>query len=116
MLLAHRQKQLKYWCEHFKLQQTIKTGYPDLLSTAWLAGFIDAEGCFSILSCKDRRYKSGFRVRYRFCLDQKEGLPLFKHIQATLQSGGYTIEKKQRWYAVMKPPLKGRTVICCYRI
>ena len=87
MLLAHRQKQLKYWCEHFKLQQTIKTGYPDLLSTAWLAGFIDAEGCFSILSCKDRRYKSGFRVRYRFCLDQKEGLPLFKHIKATLQSG-----------------------------
>jgi hypothetical protein len=50
MLLVHRQKQLKNWCEHFKLQQTIKTGYPDLLSTAWLAGFIDAEGCFSVLS------------------------------------------------------------------
>ena len=33
------------------------------------------------------RNSNRFRVRYRFVLDQKEGLSLLKHLQVTLRSG-----------------------------
>ncbi len=45
------------------------------LETAWLSGFIDAEGCFSVYPATDKRYKKGFRIRFVFTLDQKDGLP-----------------------------------------
>lgn len=41
------------------------------LSSAWLSGFIDAEGCFYIRLVKRSNYKCGYQIRLLFFLDQE---------------------------------------------
>lgn len=55
--------------------------------SAWLSGFIDAEGCFNSTKIKDERYTLKFRVRLRFILDQKGEKKIFYNVQDFLQSG-----------------------------
>jgi hypothetical protein len=88
VVLRHRQEQLAAWCDFFGLQQNIQTEWPPLLTTGWLSGFIDAEGCFYIYMDKDKRYKRP-QFKYRFILDQKNGFPLFEHIRNTFEGTFY---------------------------
>jgi len=64
----------------------------DILNTAWLAGFIDAEGCFSIQKIDSSSYQVGFRIRCRFLLDQLGEYCLFLKLKE-LCVGFITIRK-----------------------
>jgi hypothetical protein len=57
------------------------------LGSAWLSGFIAAEGCFNITRILDKRYKDGFRIRCRFILSQKSEAQLLNNIKAEIGSG-----------------------------
>jgi len=57
------------------------------LGTAWLSGFIAAEGCFNITRILDKRYKDGFRIRCRFILSPKAEAQLLNNIKAEIGSG-----------------------------
>ena len=61
---------------------------PLLGSTGWLSGFIHGEGCFSSSTLKDGRYRAGFRVRFRFTLDQKGEWEALDGVRRFL-GGGY---------------------------
>jgi len=41
----------------------------------WLAGFIEAEGCFLIVLLKSKSYKTGYQILLRFTLAQHSGPP-----------------------------------------
>lgn len=43
----------------------------EVRKTSWLAGFIDAEGCFNAQQIQDPRYTLGYRVCLRFLLYQR---------------------------------------------
>ncbi len=58
-----------------------------LLSSAWLSGFIDAEGCFNIVKTSEKRYSLGFRIRCRFILGQLDEKSIFVDLEKLL--GGY---------------------------
>ena len=65
-----------------------------LLSSAWLSGFIDAEGCFHIRKHLSASYSLGFRVRLRFILDQKNVREVFEEIKNQIQ-GGFILTRKE---------------------
>lgn len=100
LVLASRQEQLDEWCEFFGFKRANKLGYPVLLETGWLAGFIDAEGCLSRFEKKDKRYKNGVYLVYSFTLDQNNGSELFSHIKLVFGGGNYYHRKETS---------------CCYR-
>lgn len=56
------------------------------LQDGWLAGFIDAEGCFSIALSRDGRRALGWRLRPRFMLYQNES-EVLDHCRRLLDSG-----------------------------
>jgi hypothetical protein len=100
VVLNHRQQQLAAWCDFFGLQQNVQTKFPPLLTTGWLSGFIDAEGCFYIYRCKDKRYKS-LQLKYRFILDQKDGFLLFEHVRCTLAGTFYRRKETENVFRYM---------------
>lgn len=85
IVLPHRLNQLERWINvlNDKLVSTNSTlkGKPlnfitklnkPSIKNSWLSGFTDAEGCFNVNIGKRINTISGFRVRLRFLLDQKE--------------------------------------------
>lgn len=56
-------------------------------NNSWLAGFIDAEGCFNCDRKRSHKYKIGFTISLRFILDQKDELLIFEEIKSFLGSG-----------------------------
>nr|YP_203339.1 orf360 [Zancudomyces culisetae]AAW49506.1 orf360 [Zancudomyces culisetae] len=57
------------------------------LNNGWLSGFIDAEGCFNVNITKNDKYITGYRVRLRFMIDQKDESEVLKKIQILLGNG-----------------------------
>ena len=49
----------------------ITTVFQPTLTDAWLSGFTDAEGTFTINITKRDNTKTGYRVQLRYLLDQK---------------------------------------------
>lgn len=89
-LLEKRKKQLDMWYPHFhhcskSFQKDEK--YPNFLTNSWLSGFTDAEGCFSVYQVKDNRYKRGYRLRFRYILDQKGEKSLMESIGLCIGGG-----------------------------
>jgi len=66
------------------------------LKDGWLSGFIDAEGCFNVTICRHLSYKSGYRIRLRFILDQKLELITLQYIKNLFQSGYIEIRSEER--------------------
>lgn len=62
--------------------------------TSWLAGFIDAEGCFNAQQIRDPRYSLGYRVRLRFFLDQRNEKQILLLIRGFLGGGSVAIRGK----------------------
>lgn len=84
-------------CEHttnrstYSVQANLISTY--LSESAWLSGFIDAEGCFNVVRSAAARYSLGYRVRLRFIIDQKNELTILEQIRALLGSGVITQRK-----------------------
>ena len=76
-----------------KLDYLNKNELVNLDDSAWLTGFIDAEGCFNVVRLHDKRYTLGYRVRLRFILDQKNEIFIFNKLQIFLKSGVITKRK-----------------------
>lgn len=76
-LLLHKTTlRFQTWLHKYSIAPLPRPDWKDLpfLQTGWLSGFIDAEGCFSVYPSRDLRYKHGYRIRFVFTLDQKDGL------------------------------------------
>lgn len=89
LCLEMRKKQLEVWCVFLDIDLCLRKNYPVLLDTAWLSGFTDAEGCFSLV--KDRRVKTN--TRYIFHLDQSDELDALTWMQHNL--GGKIYFRKE---------------------
>ena len=67
----------------------------NFFKSAWLSGFIDAEGCFYIRLLKRKSYKSGYQIRTLFLLDQKlleKDILFFEYLKNCI--GGYILNRK----------------------
>lgn len=67
-----------------------------MMHSAWLAGFTDAEGCFSISKRMDPKYSVGFRVDCRFILSQKNEKSILEKISQSFGGGHVSIKKLSR--------------------
>lgn len=76
-----------------KLSYLNKMQFVTFENNAWLSGFIDAEGCFSVVRIQDPKYTLGFRVRLRFILHQKNQVDIFNNLKYFLTSGVITKRK-----------------------
>lgn len=85
---------------------------PDgLQASSWLAGLIDAEGCFNVVRAGDPRYTLGWRLRLRFILDQKGELPTLQRVGHLLGSGVISGRKVSSYEGELagKPPALSQT-------
>lgn len=91
IVLKKRKEQFSDWLEHWNKHHGQKYGTfvfvnlePQIsLSNAWFSGFADAEACFNIQITKNPYYNTGYRVRFRFMIDQKnskEIWPMLDHL------------------------------------
>lgn len=71
----HRVEQMAVWCSIYGVEYISTSPAPSLL-TSWLAGFTDAEGCFSATNV------GAVGVKFRFILDQKAAQDLLVLIAA----------------------------------
>jgi len=92
LILEHRIIQLSRWYNSLlkapklnlsnlnliSIPSFIKTSEQLSLTSSWISGFTDAEGCFSISFYKNRKNK--IIVKARFILDQKNGENVLKTI------------------------------------
>ena len=67
------------------------------INSGWLSGFIDAEGCFNVNITKNSKYTTGYRVRLRFFLDQKDEYKTLEEIRNILGSGRITNRGKNNF-------------------
>lgn len=69
---------------------------PSQISSQWLAGFIDAEGCFYILTAKSKLYKTGVSVQLQFTITQhSKDEKLMQKLKDYLKCGFIKYSKKQ---------------------
>lgn len=76
-----------------KLYYLNKNEFLSLHDNAWLSGFIDADGCFSVNKIKDSRYILGYRLRLRFILNKENEINIFNKVKMFLTSGVITKRK-----------------------
>ena len=108
LVLHHRINQLSSWINILKDKnlwvaaqhgdsQNISQGLQPTLEDSWLSGFTDAEGCLlrSIVNITARTDTiSGFRVRPRFLLDQKDAYDTLSSIRNLFGFGRVTLRGK----------------------
>ena len=73
LVLDKRKIQVKKWLDVLNIEQ-INNNVTPSLSNSWLAGFIDAEGCFNVTLFKRKAMALGYQVKLRFMIDQKDCL------------------------------------------
>lgn len=98
LILNKTQKRYAAWCDtFFKRPQVQQKGFsldfqefkrPCLLDNAWLSGFIDAEGCFSVVWKRSSSSQPNSLLRLRFIVD-REGEPSFLESLVFLFEGGH---------------------------
>ena len=80
----HRIKQLALWINALNNRfgsETLKLKDIPVsitLDDGWLSGFTDAEGCFNVSITANSRYTSGYVIKMRYILDQKDQIILNK--------------------------------------
>ena len=72
------------------------------LSNAWLSGFVNAEGCFNIQIMRNPNYKTGYRIRFRFIINQKDSEQIWPRLDYLFGKGSMVTRKgaaskNQRW-------------------
>lgn len=73
LILDKRKAQLRNWLNVFNINEVNYKALP-LINKAWISGFIDAEGCFSVTLFKRKAMTLGYQVKLRFMIDQKDSL------------------------------------------
>ena len=73
LILDKRKAQLINWLNVFNLNEVNYKALP-LINNAWIYGFIDAEGCFSVTLFKIKAMTLGYQVKLRFMVDKKDSL------------------------------------------
>jgi hypothetical protein len=73
LVLDKRKVQMKKWLEILNIEPKNNNVLP-LLTNSWIAGFIDAEGCFNVTLFKRKTMTLGYQVKLRFMIDQKDSL------------------------------------------
>lgn len=84
---------------------TIKKKYPELpeldlgekkpsIKTGWISGFTQADGGFGIIIQKRKEAKSGYRVRLKYYIDQKNETKTLNWIKEEFESGTVTVRSK----------------------
>jgi len=90
LVLTHRITQLTSWANSIGFRIISIPVTPSLLN-AWLSGFTDAEGCFNVKISARTNTVTGYRVRLRFLLDQKNGMSLLENIRNLFGFGKVTL-------------------------
>ena len=76
-----------------KLEYLNKNQFLNLNDNAWLSGFIDAEGCFTVNKIINSKFVLGYRLCLRFILNQKNEICIFNQLKEFLKSGVITKRK-----------------------
>ncbi len=111
--LNHRNKQIylfisaynKRYNTNIKHYVSIK---PLNLDNAWLSGFVDAEGCFSV-----QLFKKNYLFRIRFILGQKNEFELLNRIKILLSNGSIE-HKSDNFYTYVLDGLKNVALLFSY--
>jgi len=106
--LSKRKKQFHKWAQNFerkyaKCLNLLSSTYKPSLSDNWLAGFIDAEGCFLVSVCKEK-------IIQRIVIGQKDAELEFNYLSNLLN--GYTEKLKEHDRLVIN--YSNLSVIICY--
>ena len=91
LVITRRVTQLQTWAQVLGNIEIITTTILPSLQDAWLSGFTDAEGCFNIVVLPRPNTVTGFRVIFRFILDQKGAEQLLLHIRSLLEYGNVNL-------------------------
>jgi|SRR3989344_510989 len=68
-----------------------------IVSSDYIVGITDGEGCFYVLVCKSSRYRAGWRVQLHFHLKlQESDRELLWKIRNTLDCGNIYFQKEKR--------------------
>ena len=105
LVLHHRINQLSSWVNILKDKnlwvatqhgdsQNVSQGLRPTLEDSWLSGFTDAEGCFNVNITARTDTISGFRIRPRFLLDQKDAYDTLSSIRNLFGFGRVTLRGK----------------------
>lgn len=73
VFFTNKKIQLKKWLEITNIPY-IDNNFVPSLQDGWLSGLIDAEGCFNITPFKRKAMTLGYKVKFRFKIDQSESL------------------------------------------
>lgn len=118
LLTERKNNQFKLWLEAFNKAykmdiKLIQSNNTPTLANAWLSGFSDSEGCFTVSVIK--RSESYNQVQVRYILSQKNELELMTKI-ATLFDGKVTYLKSYDGYNMTVNLSKLRKVISYFNI
>lgn len=102
LVLPHRIIQLSSWVLFLKERdlwfygdcQKVSHSVTPTLKDSWLSGFTEAEGCFKVNITARFNTVTGFRVRPRFLLDQKDAYEILLIIRNLFGLGRVTLRGK----------------------
>lgn len=92
LVIQHRLNQLVKWqvalnsAIKFNTPEIIHTLYKPTLNDAWISGFTDAEGCFTVNIDYNKKY-----VTCRYILDQNNGFDLLTYISFLFNHGNVSL-------------------------
>lgn len=122
IILQKRKIQFEQWVNHwhtlhpeesFKVQLRPNDKKPSF-DDAWFSGFIDAEGCFYVKIEKNNAYNTGYRLRLRFILDQKNAMEFWPHVKNLRKSGNVYERKHSGTHRFETYSLKSVPLLCYY--
>lgn len=105
-ILEKRREQFKIWLKNWNLSMAGNVASIPLNSrnrpfdirSSWFSGFADAKGCFNLQIQKNSRYSTGYRVRLRFIIDQKDAPDFWPQYEKVMESGSLTLRKASGCY------------------
>lgn len=102
LVLNKTNKRFQIWLKTLKIQPLESKAFFSL-ENAWLAGFIDAEGCFYARIRKNARNKTGYQVVRKFSIGQKGELEVLIAIKALLKNNSMVYKhplKNENYYRI----------------
>lgn len=107
LVLPYRILQLSLWIQilktkNIKVDDLIETPKSISLLDSWLSGFTDAEGCFNVQITSRKESQTGYRIRLRFILDQKNAKSLFINISNLFSYGFVSLRSNTKYNNIFR--------------